>query len=152
MLRHTLATLAYRGGKALRDAPEVFADYRVGETSRSPKEILAHASDVLDWALTMARGPQAWQESKQLSWGDEVDRFFEALRALDDYLASDSSLGAPEEKIFQGPIADALTHVGQLSMLRRLAGSPIKGENYFKANIETGVVGPDQPNPVREFD
>jgi len=136
MFRHTVATLAYRGGKVLRDAPAEFANYRASETSRTPGEILAHLGDLLDWALVMAQGRQAWQDSKALSWEQGTDRFFAALRAFDDYLAPNEPLGVSEELLFQGPIADALTHVGQIAMLRRMAGGAIRGENYFKADIE----------------
>ena len=152
MLRHTVATLAYRGGKVLRDAPAEFADYRAGETSRTPGEILAHLGDLLDWALVMAQGRQAWQNSKPLTWEQGADRFFAALRAFDDYLRSNDPLGVTEERLFQGPIADALTHVGQIAMLRRMAGGAIRGENYFKADIEIGRVGSAQAAPLSEFD
>ncbi len=151
-LRHTVATLAYRGGKALRDAPESFVAYRAGEGSRTPAQILAHIGDLLEWALSIARGKQAWHDSAPSSWELEKERFFQSLRAFDDFLASELPVAAPLDKLFQGPIADALTHVGQLTMLRRLAGAPVRGENYYVARIETGRVGPEQAAPVREFD
>jgi hypothetical protein len=153
LLRHTVATVAYRGGKTLRDAPGSFADFHVAPGStRTPVEILAHIGDLFDWALSIARGEQRWHASTPLPWDQEVARFFAALGAFDDYLASPAALTAPAEKLFQGPIADALTHVGQLAMLRRIAGGPVRGENYFKARIETGRVGTDQANPRVEFD
>jgi hypothetical protein len=151
LLRHTLATLAYRGGKAVRGAPDSFADFHASEETRTPSQILAHIGDLLDWALTMARGEKQWHESAPLPWPDEVRRFFAALDAFDGYLASDSPLQAPVEKLLQAPIADALTHVGQIAMLRRIAGVPIRAENYYVAKIATGSVGADQPAPVYEF-
>jgi hypothetical protein len=151
LLRHTVATLAYRGGKALRGAPDDYADFHASETTRTPVQILAHIGDLLDWALSMAKGKQAWRDSSQLPWAAEVERFFASLKAFDDYLGSDLTLSVPAEKLFQGPVADALTHVGQLMMLRRLAGAPPRGENYFVADIVTGRVGPEQSAPVREF-
>lgn len=99
----------------------------------------------------MANGKREWRDSEPLSWNQEVERFFAALKGFDDYLASDAPLQAPGERLFQGPIADALTHVGQLAMLRRMSGAPIKGENYFAADIQTGRVGPEQAPPKREF-
>jgi hypothetical protein len=150
-LRHTVATLAYRGGKALRDAPAHFADYPVAADSRTPARILAHVGDLLDWALWLARGENRWQDSVPLAWHIEVARFHAALERLDAYLAGDAPLGSTPETIFQGPIADALTHVGQLAMLRRLVGSPVRGENYAKANIVAGRVGADQTPPHVEF-
>jgi hypothetical protein len=152
LLRHSLATVAYRGGKAVRDAPQSFADFQAGQNARTPVQILAHIGDLMDWALSMARGEQAWHDSEPLPWPDEVQRFFEALKSFDDYLAGPEELQASPEKLFQGPVADALNHVGQLAMLRRLAGVPIRGENYSKAEISTGRVGPQQPPPKFEFD
>jgi hypothetical protein len=108
--------------------------------------------DLMDWALSIAQGQQKWQNSTPLHWDQECDRFFAALKKFDDYLAGDQPLAVAEEKLFQGPIADALTHVGQIAMLRRMAGAKIKGENYFVASIATGTVGRDQPVPKREFD
>jgi hypothetical protein len=150
-LRHTLATLAYRGGKVLRDAPAHFPAYPIGPESRTPARILAHISDLLDWALSMALGEQRWKDSTPLEWDAEVARFHQALEQLDACLASDAPLASPVETIFQGPIADALTHVGQLAMIRRLAGSPVRGENYAKATIVAGRVGIDQTPPGVEF-
>ena len=152
MLRHTVATLAYRGAKAVRDAPDSFANFRASETTRTPIQILAHIGDLLDWSLSIARGDEAWNNSEPLSWPQEVERFHSTLGNFDDYLSSDSELAASSERLFQGPIADALTHVGQLTMLRRIAGDPMKGENYSRAKIEAGRVGADQETPKREFD
>jgi hypothetical protein len=152
LLRHAVATLAYRGGKAVRGAASEFSDFHPGPTTRAPGQILAHISDLLDWALSIAKGKQQWQDSKPLPWNQQVERFFTALRDFDTYLASTEELHATAEKLFQGPVADALTHVGQLTMLRRLAGTPIRGENYFVAEIAVGQVGPEQQAPKREFD
>ncbi len=150
-LRHTLATLAYRGGKAIRDAPGGFSEFQVAETSRTPGQILAHIGDLLDWSLSLAEGAQRWQDSAPRSWSDDSKRFFEALKKFDERLAGGTPLACPPEKLFQGPVADALTHVGQIAMLRRIAGAPIKGENYHKAEIAVGRVGEEQAAPKREF-
>lgn len=152
LLRHVLATIAYRGGKALRDAPASFAEFKPSPSSRTPARILAHIGDLLDWGLSIARGAQAWQDSAPLPWDGEVERFFGALGRFDAYLAGDEPLAAPAEQLFQGALADALTHIGQLAMLRRIEGSAIRGENYYKADIAAGRVGPAQTPPRREFD
>ncbi len=152
ILRHTLATLAYRGGKAVHGAPAGFADYRASETTRTPGQILAHIGDLLAWSLSVAKGKEEWFNSKPLAWAQEVKRFFGALEAFDAYLASDAPLAETPEKLFQGPIADALTHVGQIAMLRRMSGEAIRGENYHRADIAAGRVGPDQTPPRGEFD
>lgn len=152
LLRHTIATLAYRGGKAIRGAPERFAEFRISDATRTPGEILAHIGDLMEWALSIAQGKQSWHDSPGLGWDAEVQRFLAALQAFDAFLASDSPLHEPAEKLFQGPIADAFTHVGQIAMLRRLASAPVRGENYHKAEIAIGRVGAEQAAPVKEFD
>jgi hypothetical protein len=147
LLRHTVATLAYRGGKALRGAPPEFAS----SGSRTPGQILAHICDLFDWALTLVNGVQAWHDSQPRSWEADTARFFAGLEAFDRRLASGVPLAVEPERLFQGPVADALTHVGQIAMLRRMAGCPMSGENYFVAKIETGRVGADQAAPVVQF-
>lgn len=112
LLRHTVATLAYRGGKAVRNVPAGFQSFRASESSRTPGEILAHIGDLLDWGLSIAQGKETWNDSQPLVWEDEIVRFFSGLKSFDDYLASAHPLHAPEERLFQGPVADALTHVG----------------------------------------
>lgn len=149
LLRHTLATLAYRATRALDGAPTEFAVF--AGAGRTPAQILAHMGDLFDWALAMATGKPAWRDSEPRAWEAETRRFFAALGKFDGFLASAEPLQAPIERLFQGPVADALTHTGQLAMLRRLAGSPTHGENFYVARIETGCVGADQPAPVKTF-
>jgi hypothetical protein len=152
LLRHTIATLAYRSSKVVRGAPDGFGSFRPGPSSRTPGEILAHLVDLIAWAFQMANGRQVWKATNALTWAEDTERFFEALHDLDDFLATDQPLGATAERLFQGPVADALTHVGQIAMLRRMADAPIKGENYFVAEITAGSVGLEQATPKREFD
>jgi len=151
LLRHTVATLAYRGGKALRNAPAEFTEFRAGATTRTPAQILAHIGDLLDWALSLADGREAWRDSPPLAWEQGTARFLAALEAFDSRLASDVPLACPAEGLFQGPIADCLTHIGQIAMLRRLVGCPVRGENYLKAEIAIGRVGGEQAKPKVEF-
>jgi hypothetical protein len=124
----------------------------VSSTSRTPVEILAHIGDLFDWAIHLAGGQHIWKDSNPSPWRQEVQRFFDALSRLDSVLASESRLGCPVEKLFQGPIADALSHVGQIAFLRRLARSPVRGENYFKAEIVVGRLSDEQARPIREFE
>jgi hypothetical protein len=151
LMRHAVATVAYRGGKALRNAPAGFAEFQAGHGLRTPGQILAHIGDLFDWARSIAMGQQKWHDSTPLAWDKEVERFFAALKKFEDFLASSEPVQAPLDKLFQGPVADALTHVGQIAILRRMAGAPVKGESYYAAEIETGRVGPDQAKPKREF-
>jgi hypothetical protein len=151
LFRHALAALAYRAGKAVRNAPDTFADFNGGAGVRTPRQLLAHMGDLFDWALSIAEGKQAWHDSKPLPWKQEVERFFAALKRFDDFFASGKTSGAPLEKLMQGPVADALTHTGQLAMLRRMAGDPMKGENYFVAVVEVGSLGAEQAAARREF-
>src|SRR5262252_8101943 len=142
LLRHTVATVAYRGGKAVRGAPASFASYSPDGSDRTPVKILAHLGDLYDWALSQAKGAETWNNSPPLEWDAEVARFFATLQCFDDFLASTAPLAVAPEKMFQGAIADSLTHVGQLAMLRRLAGARMKSENYARADIVAGRVGP----------
>lgn len=151
LMRHSLATLAYRAAKPLRDVPEGFALFRAGPRARTPLEIVAHMGDLVAWALTAVQGQSTWKASTPAGWTDEVARFFDALAALDAYLASDAEVHATFTRLHQGPLADALTHVGQLSLLRGLAGAPVRGENYVRATIAVGQVTATQPPPVLEF-
>lgn len=151
LLRHTVATIAYRGAKAVAAPPEKFNSFRTSETTRTPEQILAHIGDLFDWALSLARGKQTWNNATPLEWNAEVGRFFTSLKAFDDYLASENELDCSCEKLFQGPIADALTHIGQISLLRGIAGAPVRGENYFVAEIEVGKVGSEQSSKRYEF-
>jgi hypothetical protein len=151
LLRHTVATLAYRAGKVLRDTPPGFSSVSAGEGTRSAGDMLAHMSDLFDWALSLASGQHVWHDTPPAEWSTDVERFFVALERFDARLAAAEPLGNSPERLFQGPIADALTHVGQLALLRRLAGAPIKGENYFKANIVAGRAGAHQAAPRVEF-
>jgi hypothetical protein len=152
LLRHTVATVAYRGGKAVRGAPAGFAEFKVGDSSRAAGQILAHIGDLYDWALTMADGPQRWNNSTPLAWDDECARFFAALSRFDERLSSEKPLACTVEQLFQGPVADSLAHIGQIAMLRRLAGAPVRAENYAKADIAAGRVGAEQTPPRMEFD
>lgn len=149
LLRHTLATLAYRASRALEDAPAGFATF--DGCVRQPIQILAHMGDLFDWALSAVEGSERWHNSAPLPWPEEKARFFATLQAFDAYLASDAPQHASAEALFQGPIADALTHVGQLAMQRRLAGSPTRGENFFVAVISAGQVKAEQPKAVQPF-
>ena len=149
LLRHTLATLAYRTVRALEYAPESFANFE--SAGRSPVQILAHMGDLFLWALSMAQGNPGWHNTQPLAWPQEQQRFFAALSAFDAYLASSSKVHAPIERLMQGPVADALTHAGQLAMLRRLAGSPTRGENFYVAAITIGQINSVQPEPVKPF-
>lgn len=152
MLRHVVATIAYRGGKVLRDAPVEFANFRASEKTRTPSQILAHICDLLDWSCRQVVGDKTWTDVPAGAWSDDVDRFFEGLRRLDTLLAEEKPMRVEPERLFQAPLADALTHIGQMAMLRRMAGAPIRGESYFVADIVTGRVGKEQSPPRREFE
>lgn len=140
LLRHLVATLAFRGGIAVSDAPKNFSEFRAGDTARSAGEILAHIGDLVQGSLFLMQGEFVHLQSPVQSWAEDAKRFFAAAREFDSYLASDAPLAQPIEKILQGPIADALTHVGQIVMLRRLARKPIRAESYFTAEIKAGEI------------
>jgi len=150
-IRHALATLAYRLGKVLRGTPAEFRDFRAAESVRTPGQILAHIGDLMDWALAQVEGRKEWHDSAPLAWEQEISRFFQAIEALDQRIAAQGVGAAQAEKLFQGAIADALTHTGQIALLRRMAGIAVRPENYAAADIAVGRVGPAQAAPRAEF-
>jgi hypothetical protein len=151
LLRHTVATVAYRCSRAVDGAPAEFGAFRASPKTRTPCQILAHMGDLFDWALRLADGNHEWRDSHALEWTAAAARFFETLEAFDRRLQAQEPL-QNVDGLLQGPVADALTHVGQIAMLRHLAGWKIRSENYFAANIRCGVVGARQAPPVMEFD
>jgi len=152
LLRHTVATLAYRAEKALRDAPADFAAMRLSPSSRSALEIVSHLGDLMEWGERMARGEYLWEAHPAGEWGAACDRFFHSVNALDRAIGQGSLDKYPVEMIFQGPVADALTHVGQLSIMRGVAGAAVRPESYAKAEIQAGRVGREQSSVRKEFD
>ena len=151
-VRHVLATIAYRAGKTIRTAPESFAEFKPGPSTKTPLQIVAHMGDLFDWSLTVVKGSPGWTAAPTTTWNDDVARFFGALKRFDDYLISGNPIKADLAKLFQGPISDSLTHIGQLAMLRRLHGSPMKGESYMRADIVPGRVGIEQTPPKPEYE
>jgi hypothetical protein len=152
VLRHLAATLAYRAAKVLRDVPPGFAEGSFSSQTRRPVQIVAHLADLMAWAISLARGDYLWKAEGNESWDVEVRRFFDGLAALDRELETNEHVEGAMEKLIQGPLADALTHVGQLAMRRGMAGAPVRPESYARAAIVVGRVGMDQAAPVREFD
>ena len=151
-LRHTVATLAYRAEKVLRDSPDAFAACRLSPSSRSAVEIVSHLGDLLEWAERMARGEYVWDPQPSTDWAAACDRFFLRLKTLDAALVDASLEKYPAPVIFQGPIADALTHVGQLAIMRGVAGAAVRPESYARAQIQTGRVGREQAAIRKEFE
>ena len=149
LLRHFLAALAYRTQKAVREAPADFDHFRSGPGVRTPSELLCHMTSVLGYARTCFIGG-TYRPEPLPSLQDEIQRFHEMLQSLADNLENRSPLleGMTEERLLQGPFSDAMTHAGQLALLRRLAGTPVPPENFIVADIDVQRLGPDQSDPV----
>jgi hypothetical protein len=152
LLRHTVATLAYRAEKVLRDPPAGFAEQRASPTSRTSLEIVSHLGDLVEWGTRMANGDYKWEAGLVSDWTSACDRFFRGLAAFDAALTTSAFTPHSPGVIFQGPIADALTHVGQIALLRGMTGGAIKPESYARAEIQIGRVGTDQSAKRKEFD
>lgn len=151
MVRHLIATLAYRASKVLRDVPSSFQTASFGSATRRPVLILSHMADLMAWARTMVAGNVQWKAGAGEDWRVEQQRFLDELAAFDSDFAAIAPTTRLCEKLIQAPLADALTHVGQLAMLRGMAGCPVRPESYAKADIAAGRVGLDQPPPGFEF-
>ena len=149
MLVHFLAAVAYRAQKALRGCPDEFGSFSVGHDVRTPSQLVQHITSVLGYARTFFVGGSYWPEPLP-TLSDEVDRMHQMIKDL----AGNIESGAPflneltEQRLLQGPLADAMTHVGQLAMLRRIAGEPVPPENFIVADIDAKRLGVDQPDPV----
>ena len=148
LLQHFLAALAYRTQKALREAPPAFADFRAGANVRTPHELVWQMTRVVGYARTMLRGGE-FKPPAMPTFEREVERFHATLAALHADLVDDGLQATiTDEQFLQGPLADVMTHAGQLAMLRRLAGAPIPSENFIHANIFTDNVSQQQPPPA----
>jgi hypothetical protein len=149
LLRHFLAALAYRTQKALRDAPAEFGEFDAGNDVRTPKELVRHMTSVIGYARTYFRGGE-YRPEPLPTLQDEAVRFHEMLRSLSSHIAKGERLSKPTtaEQLLQGPLSDAMTHAGQLAMLRRLAGVPVPPENFIIADINPDRLGVDQSRPV----
>ena len=148
LLRHFLAAIAYRTQKALRDAPESFGTFQAGHQVRTPAGLVRHMTSVLGYARTFFVGGRYWPEPLA-DLSAEVERFHTMLDDLGRHFADGTLLnGMTEERLLQGPLADAMTHAGQLAMLRRLAGSPVPPENFIEAAVDAVNLGSEQPAPI----
>lgn len=148
MLRHFLAALAYRTQKALRGASAGFEGFQAGSRVKTPHQLILHMTSVLGYARTFFIGG-TFPRLSPGEWKKDINQFHEMLEDLGKYLDSETPLrDTTEERMLQGPFADAMTHAGQLAMLRRLAGSPVPPENFIMAAVRPENLTPDQPEPV----
>ena len=148
LLQHFIAAIAYRTQNALREAPDGFADFRAGPTVRTPHELLWHMTRVVGYARTMLRGGE-FKPPAEPTFDAEVGRFHATLTALHaDFADAGLKAAITDAQFLQGPLADAMTHAGQLAMLRRLAGSPVPPEDFIHADVRAERVGTDQPLPA----
>lgn len=151
LVRHFLAVLAYRAQKSLRSCPVNFAEFTAGSGIRTPHELVRHMNGVLHYALMVLRSNDLDYRGNlaTLTWPEEISRFHDTLHHIDEELTGDKTVDEELLKpVLQGPLADAMTHVGQLGLLRRMSGSPVQAEHFLKANIETGRVGMEQSEPI----
>ena len=148
LLRHFLGALAYRTQKALRGAPDSFADFRIAPTARTPFELVWHMTGVIGYARTFIHGGD-FEPPRLPTFRDEVTRFHETLAALSaDFGEGALTARITDEQFLQGPLADAMTHAGQLAMLRRLHGSPVASENFIFAAGSAQNLSGDQALPA----
>ncbi len=148
MIRHMLATLAYRTQKALGGADDRFPDFSAGNGVRTPTELIRHMSAALGYARTFFIGC-VYEADPLPSFSEEVQRFYALLVDLSDHLAADTDIhGITLHQLLQGPISDVMTDAGQLAILRRLAGSPVASENLLFAAISIDSLGSSQPSPA----
>lgn len=149
LLRHFLAAIAYRTQKALRDAPPGFPEFSAGNQVRTPAELLGHMTSLMGYAVTLfVGGSYPFRPPRLATWDDEVARFHEQLAEVASHLERGTPLSITHQQLLQGPLADTMTHVGQLAMLRRMAASPVAPENFIQADVRPDRLGPEQPGPA----
>lgn len=151
LVRHFLAAIAYRAQKAMRDAPASYWQFESGNRTRPPAALLRHMTSVLGYARTFVVGGHYPVDPDPLPTPEaEQERFHSMLTAVSDLIAPDGTLGTlSAEQLLQGPLADVMTHVGQLAMLRRLAGTPVPPENFIFAAVDARNLSAEQPAPAR---
>jgi hypothetical protein len=147
MLKHLLGAIAYRAQKALRDAPDSYADFHAGMNVRTPHELVRHMTGVLGYARTLFVGG-VWRPRMLPTFGEEVARLHEVMEDLGRLIETGDAPTIRPEQLLQGPLSDAMTHVGQLAMLRRLAGAPVAPENFVFAKVDANNLGQHQPPPA----
>jgi hypothetical protein len=147
LLRHFLAALAYRTQKAIRGASDSYADFRIAPTVRTPHELVWHMTGVLGYARTFFIGG-TWRPEILDTFAAEVARFHETVESLAAHLDAGVPDGITLPRLLQGPLSDAMTHAGQLAMLRRLSGDPVPPENFVLADVRPENLGPSQPEPA----
>lgn len=149
VLRHYLGSIAYHTQKAIRDAPEGYWSFAAGNRARTPESVLRHMTSVLGYARTFFFGG-IYRPEPLPTIDAEIDRFHDMVQEISRLLESGAPLqGMDELQLLQGPLSDVMTHVGQLSLLRRLYGSPVPPENFIYADISASRLGKDQPAPRR---
>jgi hypothetical protein len=149
LLRHYLASIAYHAQKAIRGAPPSYWAFSPGNQVRTPETILRHMTSVLGYARTFFVGGIYRPESLPAIQA-EIDQFHQILEDVSQLLDTSSPLQSITElQLLQGPFSDVMTHIGQLSLLRRLYGSPVPPENFIYAEMSATRLGKDQQEPLR---
>ncbi len=140
-LRHTLSAISYRFQKAVRNAKSNFGAFYLGKESRTPEEVISHMHHVLYATRIFIEGGKTQIDPpEKLEFNLEIARFNLELKKTDELLSIKEIEINYTKKLLQGPFADVLTHIGQVSMLRRLSGDPTTGEDFSSAPIETGII------------
>jgi len=138
-LRHALSTIAYRFQKAVSNSETEFGYFSAGNGSRTPNEIIYHMYHVLyTTRIFILEEKDNTEQSEKLDLKSEIDRLNAEINNLDNVLAEKPLDINYAKRLLQGPLSDLLTHIGQISMLSRLNGNPIVGEDFSTASIKTG--------------
>ena len=140
LLRHTLSTIKYRFEKSIAGSTENFGRFNLGEGSRSPIEIVNHMYHVLySTRIFLEEERFARKQPEELALLQEIERFSLELINIDKALHVFELPSNYAKRLLQGPLSDILTHIGQISMMQRLNGKSISGEDFSAAHIETGL-------------
>jgi hypothetical protein len=139
-VRHFLATIYYRGIKYLSVDDITFNAFNPKNGIRTPAEILNHINGLLLYIQSFFI-KHTNTHPEQQSFIKEVKRFKSVIQMLDStILSNDLTPQMTYEQLLQGPLADIMLHIGELSMQRKYSGNPADDiENYINADIKIGI-------------
>lgn len=131
--------LGFRYATATHDLRPDFINFKACETAMSMGEVLKHVY----WLAWWVNGAFKLEENEMDKTLDTIDAYREATllkyEQLSNYLSTASDADLLNAELYSkrkdmhlpfwyainGPIADALTHVGQINSWRRMADNPV---------------------------
>lgn len=137
-LRCYLAGLVFRFEHVTAGTGEEFAKFEAGHGVRTPQQIVRHMTGLVLLARDQFE-EVAGRRPEPLPWPEEKSRFVATVWDFDTLVSKGSGLREDRSipsmaHVWNGPLSDLMTHVGQLATLRRLAGDPVPAVRYSQVD------------------